>query len=145
PVRVGNAAALHTQNDIFGEMVLALSPVFLDDRFTQEQSKPALDLVERLSRKAIAVAGTPDAGIWEYRTEWKPQTFSSLMCWAAADRMAKIAARHLPGKVDEFARAAERIRDEVMSRAFNGELQSLVATYDGRDLDASLLQAVSLR
>ena len=36
------------------------------------------------------MAGVPDAGIWEYRTEWEPQTFSSLMCWAAADRMALI-------------------------------------------------------
>ena len=35
----------------------------------------------------------PDAGIWEFRTEWRPQTFSSLMCWAAADRMARIAQR----------------------------------------------------
>src|SRR5204862_5869354 len=29
PVRVGNSAAQHRQNDIFGEMVLALQPVFL--------------------------------------------------------------------------------------------------------------------
>jgi GH15 family glucan-1,4-alpha-glucosidase len=145
PVRVGNAAAEHTQNDIFGEMVLALTPVFLDDRFRQEQTRPALDLVERLARKAIAVAGTPDAGIWEYRTEWKPQTFSSVMCWAAADRMAKVAERHLPGKVAEFSAAAAKIREEILGRAWNDELQSLVATYDGKDLDASLLQAVTLR
>ena len=36
PVRVGNAAAEHTQNDIFGEMVLALSPVYLDEPFQAE-------------------------------------------------------------------------------------------------------------
>jgi len=145
PVRVGNAAAEHTQNDIFGEMVLALTPVFLDDRFRQEQTRPALELVERLARKAIAVAGTPDAGIWEYRTEWKPQTFSSVMCWAAADRMSKIAERHLPGKVAEFTGAAGKIREEILGRAFNPDLKSLVATYEGMDLDASLLQAVTLR
>jgi GH15 family glucan-1,4-alpha-glucosidase len=145
PVRVGNAAAEHTQNDIFGEMVLALAPVFLDDRFRQEQTRPALDLVERLARKAVSVAGTPDAGIWEYRTEWKPQTFSSVMCWAAADRMAKIAGRQLPAHIDEFSAAAGKIRDEIMARAWNRDLDSLVATYDGRDLDASLLQAITLR
>ena len=93
PVRVGNGAARHAQNDIFGEMVLALTPIFLDERFSAERSAAALELLERLARKAISVVGTPDAGIWEYRTEWKPQTFSSLMCWAAADRMARVAAR----------------------------------------------------
>ena len=61
---------------------------------TPSARKATLDLLERLARKAIAVAGTPDAGIWEYRTEWQPQTFSSLMCWAAADRMAHVAALH---------------------------------------------------
>jgi GH15 family glucan-1,4-alpha-glucosidase len=145
PVRVGNGAAKHAQNDIFGEMVLALTPVFLDDRFSAERSKAALELLERLARKAITVVGTPDAGIWEYRTELKPQTFSSLMCWAAADRMALVAARHAPSLEQEFRGAADRIRDEVVGRAWNAELGSFVAHYDGSDLDASLLQMASLR
>jgi GH15 family glucan-1,4-alpha-glucosidase len=145
PVRVGNGAARHTQNDIFGEMVLALAPVFLDDRFSAERSHTTLELLEGLARKATAVVGTPDAGIWEYRTEWKPQTFSSLMCWAAADRMALVAERHAPLLEDEFRSAAARIRGEIAERAWSAELGSFVGHYDGGDLDASLLQMAILR
>ena len=145
PVRVGNAAARHAQNDVFGEMVLALAPVFLDDRFRVEQSRATLELLERLARKALAVVGTPDAGIWEYRTPWKAQTFSSLMCWAAADRMALVASRQAPTLEAEFRTAAERIRHEIVTRAWSDELQSFVGHYDGRDLDASLLQMATLR
>jgi GH15 family glucan-1,4-alpha-glucosidase len=58
PVRVGNGAARHSQNDIFGELVLALAPIFLDERFSAERSRATLDLLERLARKAIAVAGS---------------------------------------------------------------------------------------
>ena len=145
PVRVGNGAASHAQNDVFGEMVLALAPVFLDDRFSAERSKATLELLERLARKAIAVVGTPDAGIWEYRTEWKVQTFSSLMCWAAADRMALVAARHAPRLEQELREAEARIRDQIDARAWNPELGSFVGHYDGSDLDASLLQMASLR
>jgi GH15 family glucan-1,4-alpha-glucosidase len=145
PVRVGNGAARHAQNDIYGEMVLALAPVFLDDRFSSERSKSALELLDRLARKAIAVVGTPDAGIWEYRTEWKTQTFSSLMCWAAADRMALVSARHRPGLEREFSTAAAHIRGEIISRAWNDELRSFVGHYDGMDFDASLLQMATLR
>jgi GH15 family glucan-1,4-alpha-glucosidase len=145
PVRVGNAAALHQQHDVFGEMVLALAPVFLDDRFAEERSREALDLVERLARKAISVAGKPDAGIWEYRTAWKPQTFSSLMCWAAADRMGAIAGRHRPAMRDEFMAAANHIRDEVAANAWHPDVNSFVAAYSGDALDASLLQMASLR
>jgi GH15 family glucan-1,4-alpha-glucosidase len=145
PVRVGNGAAAHLQHDIFGEMVLALTPIFLDDRFSAERSRAAMDLIQRLARRAIAVAGTPDAGIWEYRTEWRPQTFSGLMCWAGADRMARVAARHAPTVEAEFSAAAARIREEVARQSWNTELGSFVGSYGGRDLDASLLQMATLR
>lgn len=144
PVRVGNAAATQSQNDIFGEMVLALAPIFLDERFGEERSREALALIERLARRAIDVAGTPDAGIWEYRTSPRPQTFSSLMSWAAADRTAKIAARHAPSTEAEFRAGAEHIHREMVARAWSPKLGSFVSTYDGVDLDASLLQMATL-
>jgi GH15 family glucan-1,4-alpha-glucosidase len=145
PVRIGNAAAVHVQHDIYGEMVLALTPIFLDERMSAERSPAALRLIERLAQKAIPLAGTPDAGIWEYRTAWKPQTFSSLMCWAAADRMAGIADRHEPARASEFHAAAERIRTEILSQSWNAGRKSFVGHYGGEDLDASLLQMVRLR
>jgi len=145
PVRVGNAAARHTQNDIYGEMVLALAPIFLDERFHAERSRASLELLGRLARKAISVVGNPDAGIWEYRTEWKTQTFSSLMCWAAADRMALIAAKHAPASEQEFRGAAGMIREQILARAWNPERESFSGHYGGADLDASLLQMATLR
>lgn len=145
PVRIGNGAALHSQNDIYGEMVLALTPIFLDERLSAERSSAALKLIEGLARKAISLVGVPDAGIWEYRTEWKPQTFSSLMCWAAADRMARIAGRHAPALAPEFQAAAERIHAEIIAKSWNENKKSFVGHYGGEDLDASLLQMVRLR
>jgi GH15 family glucan-1,4-alpha-glucosidase len=145
PVRVGNGAATHKQHDVFGEMVLALTPLFLDARFRESVTPQLLDLVTRLARKAISVAGQPDAGIWEYRSKWRPQTFSSLMCWAAADRMSRIAQQHRPADAAEFAAAALRTRDEILSRAVDPARGCLVADYEGTELDAALLQAVTLR
>jgi GH15 family glucan-1,4-alpha-glucosidase len=145
PVRVGNAAALQRQNDVFGEMVLALSPVFLDDRFSAERSPTTLDLLQRLTRKAVALAGTPDASIWELRGTLRPQTFSSLMCWAAADRMANVAAAHCPGQEMSWRADAERIRKEILANAWSERVGSLVSSYGGTELDAALLQIASVR
>jgi GH15 family glucan-1,4-alpha-glucosidase len=145
PVRVGNDAVNHVQHDVFGEMVLALAPIFLDERFRSDQTPATLDLLERLTQKAVSVVGTPDAGIWELRNGWKPQTFSSLMCWAAADRMAAVAAKHRPAAVETHKNAADRIRREIVARAYCPDMQSFVSTYDGRDLDASLLELAMLR
>ena len=126
-------------------MVLALTPIFLDERMNAERSPAAFGLIEGLSRKAISLAGVPDAGIWEYRTEWKPQTFSSLMCWAAADRMAGIADLHEPAHAAEFHAAADRIHAEVIAHSWNPTKKSFVGHYGGEDLDASLLQIGRLR
>jgi GH15 family glucan-1,4-alpha-glucosidase len=145
PVRVGNAAAMHKQLDVFGEMVLALTPLFLDARFREQVTPPVLDLVTRLARRAVAVAGQPDAGIWEFREGWRPQTFSSLMCWAAADRMSRIASLHQPSIAEEFASAATKIRSDLLANAVDASRGCLVADYGGQEVDAALLQAIALR
>jgi GH15 family glucan-1,4-alpha-glucosidase len=145
PVRIGNGAATHKQHDVYGELVLALTPVFLDERFEHERTPATLDLLERLAQRAIAVVGTPDAGIWEYRTEWKPQTFSSLMCWAAVDRVARITQLHRPAVADHYRAAAARIHGEIVGRAWSEKAGSFAAAYGGGDVDAALLQMVPLR
>lgn len=145
PVRVGNGAALQRQNDIFGETALALSPVFLDERFQDEQSPATLALLTRLARKAIAVAGTPDAGIWEVRAPVHARTFSSLMSWAAADRVAAVLSARGSGAASEFTTGALRIRDQILALAWNPAMGAFASTYGGTALDASLLQMAPLR
>jgi GH15 family glucan-1,4-alpha-glucosidase len=145
PVRVGNGAAQQRQNDIFGETALALAPVFLDERFQDEQSQATLGLLTRLARKALAVAGTPDAGIWEVRAEAHPRTFSSLMSWAAADRVATVLRAHQPAGAAEFVAGAERVRDQVLHEAWNAARGAFASTYRGNELDAALLQMAPLR
>jgi len=145
PVRVGNAAVLQKQNDIYGEVLLSLAPIFLDDRFRADRSAQSLELLERLARKAIELAGSADAGIWEFRKTMQPQTFSTLMCWAAADRMAKVAERHLPDRVELYRREADRIHALMIEQAWNAKLGSFVSVHGGEDLDASLLQMATLR
>ncbi len=145
PVRVGNGAALQRQNDIFGETALALSPVFLDQRFQDEQSPATLGLLTRLARKAMAVAGTPDAGIWEVRSPAHVRTFSSLMSWAAADRVAAVLAARGSDQASEFATGAGRIREQILAQAWNSTVGAFAASHGGADLDASLLQMAPLR
>ncbi len=145
PVRVGNGAAAHRQHDVYGETALSLVPVFLDERFRDERSDAALDLVVRLARKAVHVAGTPDAGIWEYRNEWTPQTFSTLMSWAAADRVALVLDRRTPGGGAALAAEAARLHAEIVARCWRPQRGSFAASYTSSELDASLLLMVPLR
>lgn len=145
PVRHGNAAALHEQHDVYGEAALALAPLFLDERFAADQTAPVLDLLLRLAGRAADVAGTPDTGIWEIRAAPRPQTFSTLMCWAAADRAARVARRVRSPHVDRLQRSAADLHRQLLENSWNAARNSFVADYGGQDVDAALLQMVPLR
>lgn len=67
------------------------------------------------------------------------------MSWAAADRMAALAARHTPARAADWHQAAETIRGQIIARAWNPRLNAFTATYGGDDLDASLLEMANLR
>ena len=96
--------------------------------------------VETIGERAFALHDQPDAGLWELRTRARVHTSSSLMCWAACDRLAKIARQF--GR-EERARLwherAEQIRATILKRGWNDKVGAFVESFEGNDLDASLL------
>jgi GH15 family glucan-1,4-alpha-glucosidase len=90
PVRSLNQAAEHVQNDVYGEMVLTLSPIFFDERFRALRTREHEDLLGHLGQLCAATISVPDAGLWEVRNGWQEHTFSNLMCWAGLERIERI-------------------------------------------------------
>ena len=140
PVRVGNQAYLQVQNDVYGSAVLASAHLFFDQRVRHRGDEGLFRRLEALGERAAALYDQPDAGMWELRGAAHVHTFSSVMCWAACDRLAKIGARIGLGERAAYWRgAAERIRPVIIERAWNRGRNSFVATFGGESLDASLL------
>ena len=54
-------------------------------------TRPTSRALEAMGEQAWLLHDQPDAGMWELRTRARVHTSSSLMCWAACDRLAKIA------------------------------------------------------
>ena len=90
PVRTNNQAAEHIQNDVYGEMVLTLAPIFFDERFVHLRTREHEDLLERLAHLCEASISKADAGLWEYRDGWREHSFTNLMSWAGLERIARI-------------------------------------------------------
>jgi len=140
PVRIGNDAWRQTQQDVYGSAIMAAAHVFFDERLTHRGDIALFERLEPLGRHAVAKFDEPDAGLWEFRSTMRVHTFSSVMCWAACDRLSRIAERlALPDRAQHWRGEADRIREFVMQRCFNAELGTFVAAADSRDLDASLL------
>jgi GH15 family glucan-1,4-alpha-glucosidase len=145
PVRVGNQAYLQTQNDAYGSAVLAATHVFFDRRLARPGDDSLFRRLETLGIRAAALWDQPDAGIWELRGQSLVHTFSSAMCWAGCDRLARIAARlGLPERERTWRLEAARIHHGICARAWNANSGSFVSTFEGDTLDASLLQLADL-
>ncbi|MCC7273372.1 MAG: glycoside hydrolase family 15 protein [Alphaproteobacteria bacterium] len=140
PVRVGNLAQIQVQNDSYGNVVLAAAQMFFDRRLPRLGDLDLFHRLERLGERAVATAFEPDAGLWEFRSSRRIHTHSAVMCWAACDRLAKIAlGLGEPESSAKWREAADRIRTRLLCEAWNPDLDSFVESPGGTDVDASLL------
>lgn len=140
PVRIGNHAYSQMQNDGYGAVVLAGAQSFFDQRLSWRGGIDFFHRLERLGERSISLWDKPDAGLWELRSRAATHTFSSIMCWAACDRLARIAV-HLGNdeRAAFWAAHAKTLRSAILERAWNAKLKCFTATFGGKEMDASLL------
>lgn len=140
PVRIGNQAYVQQQNDVWGSVILALRQAFFDRRLTRPGTLDDFHRLEKLGEQAVQNFDKPDAGIWEFRGFGRIHTFSAMMCWVSADRLAKIAKRFdLMERAQYWRKHADHMHKVIMERAWSEKKQSFVDPFDSDDLDASLL------
>ncbi len=140
PVRVGNQAHEHVQHDVYGNAILAGAQAFFDARLLSQPDDAAFERFERIGERAYRVYDKPDAGMWELRSRSRVHTSSSLMCWAACDRLAKIAAhRGLAERALLWQGRADSVRSTILERAWNDEIGTFTESFGGDALDAGLL------
>ncbi len=140
PVRVGNQATEHFQYDVYGNIILGAAQAFHDQRLLRRAGRTEFMQLEAVGEQAFRVHDKPDAGMWELRTRARVHTSSSLMCWAACDRLAKVAhTLGLPTRVVHWQTQALIIRERILRDAWNEKRQAFAESFGGHDLDASVL------
>ena len=137
PVRVGNAAVVQRQLDVYGELMDALylarsEGIDADDDAWSIQ-RACLDWLE--SRWA-----EPDEGMWEVRGDRQQFTFSKVMAWAAFDRaVSTVEQFRLEGPVDRWRAVRDHIHADVCTHGFDTRRNTYTQFYGSPTLDASLL------
>jgi GH15 family glucan-1,4-alpha-glucosidase len=137
PVRIGNDAHGQLQLDVYGEVIDA---VF---RFAERGGRFDRDTARLLGGLGDTVCKRwrePDEGIWEGRSGRFHHTHSKALCWVALERLIQMHdAGHLQASVTRFRVERDAIRSEIESRGFSERIGSYTRTFDGDELDASLL------
>ena len=137
PVRVGNAAQKQTQQDIYGEIALALY-------HSREAGVPCyqqeLQLQQALTTHLAKIWEEPGSGMWEERTHPERFTYSLVMAWVALDRAVKSIEKHsMVGPLKKWTKLRDKIHADVLKHGYNTGLQSFVSHYGSKNLDASVL------
>jgi GH15 family glucan-1,4-alpha-glucosidase len=146
PVRVGNLAYKQRQNDVYGAIVLAASQRYFDARLSVPGDEALFRELEQLGEQAVARSTQPDAGPWELRGSESRHTFSSVMCWAACDRLANIAAvQGLSERAGYWRKHAEAISGDALEHSWNATVGSFVGQFGGSDVDATALLMPALK
>ena len=140
PVRIGNAAYLQKQNDIYG----ILMDVIYQQFETFETSLDNSEMLWTITRSIVSIVKDnwqkPDKGIWEIRNEDKHFTFSKVLCWVAIDRAIKIAEIVFMNEyVAQWQQLADTIKEDIKLHAWNDEIGAYTQSYGSKDLDAANL------
>lgn len=93
PVRVGNQAYEHIQNDIYGQVLISLLPLYTDHRFIFKERQDSARWIHTVLKKIESTIDEKDAGIWEFRNMANVHCYTNLFQWAgasAAEKMARV-------------------------------------------------------
>ncbi|UVM58225.1 glycoside hydrolase family 15 protein [Pseudomonas sp. B21-012] len=139
PVRIGNAAALQHQLDIYGEVADAMSQAIRGGLPRHPRSAAIARLIMPYLEKTWQ---QPDEGIWEVRGGQQHFTHSKVMAWVAFDRAAGLSDTTEEGqaRAGHYRQVAARIHRQVCEQGFDGQLGCFVQAYGSTEMDASLLQ-----
>jgi GH15 family glucan-1,4-alpha-glucosidase len=138
PVRIGNAASLQVQLDIYGEMLDCFYHAQLSvGRHREDDFRVLVQLLEHLE----TIWHEPDSGIWETRGGAQQFTYSKMMAWVAFDRAVLVAQRlEYDAPVERWAALRDTIHAEICTKAFSEKRGCFVRAYGAEELDAALLQ-----
>ncbi len=139
PVRIGNAAYIQKQNDIYGILMDAIH--FQIVKFNDDDKNQELwSIVKSIVWVVANNWKLPDKGIWEYRNEDKHFTFSKVLCWVAIDRAIKVSEIIQNGtSAKKWKPLRKEIYDDIMKNAWNEKKEAFTQSYNSNHLDASVL------
>jgi GH15 family glucan-1,4-alpha-glucosidase len=144
PVRMGNDAYTHIQNDVYGQVLVALLPLYVDTRFSEGGKYYSQRLVNHTLKKIEDTMHEKDAGLWEFRNIAQEHCYTFLFHWAGACSALKIGKYF---KNEQIIKKATFLRDEAAKKieaCYDEERGVYTMAIGQHYLDASCLQLITM-
>lgn len=144
PIRIGNQAYEHIQNDVYGQVLISLLPLYTDYRFIFSERKDSAARIEELLRKIEYTIDEKDAGIWEFRNISNIHCYSNLFQWAGCSAAERIAQTIHNKKLARKAVALKRQAAKHIESCYDATRKVYTNAAGSHHLDASTLRLITM-
>jgi GH15 family glucan-1,4-alpha-glucosidase len=144
PVRIGNNAVLQIQNDVYGQVLVTLLPLFIDKRLNYPDKKKSIFITEWLLERIEENIDVPDSGLWEFGNTFQYHCFTYLFHWAGCMAGVKIGNLFNNKKIVTKSLVLAKKVKTYIEKCYNPEKQVYMQAIGCEQLDASNLQMVTL-
>ncbi|MBD2770501.1 glycoside hydrolase family 15 protein [Hymenobacter sp. BT664] len=142
PVRIGNDAYTHVQNDVYGQVLVALLPLYVDRRFVNPERTNSETLIYEALNLIQATMDIPDAGLWEFRHLAQYHCYTYLFHWAGSHAARKVARALGNAEMEALATKLNEEAARRIEQCYNPELGAYTNAIGSPHLDASTLQLI---
>jgi len=144
PVRIGNAAYFQKQYDAFGQVILSLLPLYMDERIIHRDQMLSLEPIKKLLDQIEKRMDEPDAGIWEFRGKKAKHLETYIFHWAGAKGSQKIAVHYEDEELQEQAVRVAKLAEENIEKCYSKEFECYMADQNRDYFDASAFLLIVL-
>jgi glucoamylase len=144
PVRIGNKAYIQIQNDVYGQVLVSLMPLYIDKRLSFAKKKSYKRIVPWLLERIEQTMNLEDAGLWEFRTHKQLHTYTTLFHWAGAKSAAKIGTVFGDVELTAKAEALAAEADALLKKCYDPERKVFTQAVGSPYLDASTLMLITM-
>jgi GH15 family glucan-1,4-alpha-glucosidase len=144
PVRIGNQAYEHIQNDIYGQVMVSMLPLYTDHRFVFAERKDSAKWIGYILSKIERTIDEKDAGIWEFRNMANIHCYTNLFQWAGANAAEKMARTINNQELIDKAVSLKNRAAEHIESCYDPERKVYTNAAGSTYLDASTLQLINM-
>jgi GH15 family glucan-1,4-alpha-glucosidase len=142
PVRIGNQAYEHIQNDIYGQVLVSMLPLYNDHRFISRERQDSTQWLDFLLGRIEFTIDEEDAGIWEFRNLAHIHCYTNLFQWAGANAALKMAKTIGNAEFEERANVLIKKAAQHIEDCYDPERKVYNHAVGSSHLDASTLQLI---
>jgi GH15 family glucan-1,4-alpha-glucosidase len=144
PVRVGNQAREHIQNDVYGQILVSLMPLYTDNRFIGNGYETNSQLINNLLNQIEKTMDEPDAGLWEFRNISQQHCYTFLFHWAGAKAAIQIGKAVNDDALLSRGEKLVKLAEHKIEQCYDPEIGAYYQAIGNKNFDASLLQLITM-